>query len=330
MADWDKEIEDLAKAPARLLPQAAASQQVPQQVVPPVDLSKTQSASSASASAAPQGSQGSDKDPVFEKDPWQQERSNEKSSTLPETAPATTEKAQSGKWDPQFVMDQMVAMQTKMNEMTKMLGQQQPSAPYPPHPAWAMYAPPSQPHPPFQPQPTQSGTTEPTPQTSANQLPTATGLGPQVPGPQLERLIGPQPEHLAQMQWHRWYEMDRGEKEPIPRWNGQNPAKTLKPWLRDLRIWRQTTSVPLSKHGLKLAQSFESNSWLKSCADRIPEDELVTDKAWELIVREIINSLKPYLDVEVDVLIEETIFATDKESKETMSGYVTRKMVKKT
>ncbi len=40
-------------------------------------------------------------------------------------------------------------------------------------------------------------------------------------------------------------------------------------------------------------------------------------------------SLKPYLDVELDVLIEETIYALTKDSKEAMASYVTRKANKR-
>ena len=51
--------------------------------------------------------------------------------------------------------------------------------------------------------------------------------------------------------------------------------------------------------------------------------------AWKLILKEVLNGLKPYLDVEVDVLIEETLFTVTKDSKETMNSYVSRKLNKK-
>ena len=46
---------------------------------------------------------------------------------------------------------------------------------------------------------------------------------------------------------------------------------------------------------------------MKAAADRIPEDVLVTDKAWELILRDILEALKRYLDVELEVLIEDVV-----------------------
>ena len=129
-------------------------------------------------------------------------------------------------------------------------------------------------------------------------------------------------------QVNQFYNYDRGDKDPVPKWNGSNIAKMLKPWCRDLRLWRAETAVPRSKHGLKLFRSFEAGSWLKSAADRVPDEMLVTGDAWRLIMMEILKVCKPYLDVETDVLIEETLFTTQKESKETMSSYLTKKLHK--
>ena len=70
-----------------------------------------------------------------------------------------------------------------------------------------------------------------------------------------------------------------GKEEPIPFWDGNNPAKNLKPWLRDLRMWRHETNLPASKHGLKLSKSFKYGSWMKTAADRVPEEQLVADQA---------------------------------------------------
>ena len=87
-----------------------------------------------------------------------------------------------------------------------------------------------------------------------------------------------------------------GKDEPIPIWDGSAPAKNFKPWLRDLRIWRHETNLHVSKHGLKLAKSFKYGTWMKAAADRVPEEQLVTEQAWGLILTEILTILKPYLD----------------------------------
>ena len=42
------------------------------------------------------------------------------------------------------------------------------------------------------------------------------------------------------------------DRDPVPVWNGGNPMVSLKPYLRQLEIWRHDTSVPTRKHGTKL------------------------------------------------------------------------------
>ena len=61
----------------------------------------------------------------------------------------------------------------------------------------------------------------------------------------------------------------------------------------------------------------------------MPEEQLFTEHAWDWILNEILISLKPYLDVELDVVIEETLFVVTKDAKESMQSYVTRKINKR-
>ena len=68
---------------------------------------------------------------------------------------------------------------------------------------------------------------------------------------------------------------------------------------------------------------------MKSAADRTPEELMVTAEAWNVILKEILGVLKPYLDVELEVLSEETIFTVHNESKESMTNYVTRTINKR-
>ena len=54
---------------------------------------------------------------------------------------------------------------------------------------------------------------------------------------------------------------------------------------------------------------------MRNAVDRIPEEVLVTADAWNMILTEILGMLKPYLEIEVEVLIEETIFTVEKKPK---------------
>jgi len=103
------------------------------------------------------------------------------------------------------------------------------------------------------------------------QEPSVPSASAQIPQQQFQTLVGPSPQVLGQLQWDRWYTQDRGSKDPIPKWDGKNAGKNLKNWLKALRIWRQVTSEPIHKHGYILKQSFERNTWLFTCSERVPE-----------------------------------------------------------
>ena len=105
-------------------------------------------------------------------------------------------------------------------------------------------------------------------------------FGAQSPTEQFNKLIGPTPQRNDWASWNRWPDGDKGDRDPVPKWDGKNPGRNLKPWLRELRIWRQETSIPVHKHGLKLFRNFEQGTWMRAAAERIGEDKLFTEDAW--------------------------------------------------
>ena len=70
---------------------------------------------------------------------------------------------------------------------------------------------------------------------------------PRIGQSQFGKLLGPPP--VSRVDYHgrgdgrAWGDEDRGggDRDPVPKWDGKNPGKTLKPWLRELRIWRVET-----------------------------------------------------------------------------------------
>ena len=97
---------------------------------------------------------------------------------------------------------------------------------------------------------------------------------PQIPQAQFDKLMGPEP-------WQDWRQSwwNAGmEKYPIPKWDGKNPARRLRPWLRQLREWRNVTTLPLHRHGYMLKKSFPEDSWLMQAADRVPEEMIFTNE----------------------------------------------------
>ena len=157
---------------------------------------------------------------------------------------------------------------------------------------------------------------------------------PPLPDTEFNKLVGDRPRN-QQSQWGNqwgWYNNAPGSspegKDPIPKWDGTHPAQRLRPWLKELRMWRQLTVAPSWRHGHMLMQSFPEHSWMRQLSGRIPEESILTDECWEIILREILTHMKPYLDIETKVLIEQTLYGTTRENKETFASYLTRKVTK--
>ena len=89
---------------------------------------------------------------------------------------------------------------------------------------------------------------------------------------QFLRLVGTTPVTRRSMA-----DFGHGDNEPpFPKWNGEKPAITLRPWLKSMRLWRKETKIPEYRHGMMLKRSFDERSWMWQCTERVHEDCLVT------------------------------------------------------
>ena len=137
---------------------------------------------------------------------------------------------------------------------------------------------------------------------------------------QFLRLVGTTPVTRRSMA-----DFGHGDKEPpFPKWNGEKPAITLRPWLKSLRLWRKETKIPEYRHGMMLKRSFDERTWMWQCTERVPEDYLVTPECGELILREVLEACKPPLDIEPEVLMEQLTFNMQRDNWESFVGYVNR------
>ena len=72
-------------------------------------------------------------------------------------------------------------------------------------------------------------------------------FGNPIPASRSNALIGEEPKPTLDYEGYEWEPRDKDSgKEPVPKWDGKNIATTLKPWLRELRIWRRNVrdSIP--------------------------------------------------------------------------------------
>ena len=64
------------------------------------------------------------------------------------------------------------------------------------------------------------------------------------------------------------------DRDPIPKWEFQEPGARLRPWLRELSFWRHDTSILVKKQGVKLYKSLPLGMIGRSLADQFSEDQI--------------------------------------------------------
>ena len=63
--------------------------------------------------------------------------------------------------------------------------------------------------------------------------------------------------------------MEFSDRDPIQKWDFQEPGARLKPWLRELSFWRLDTSIPVNKQGVKLYKSLPLSEQFVITFDRL-------------------------------------------------------------
>ena len=96
--------------------------------------------------------------------------------------------------------------------------------------------------------------------------------------------------------------MEITDRDPVQKWDFQEPGARLKPWLRELSFWRHDTSTLLHKHGVKLYKSLPLGNVGRSVADQFSEEQICSSQGFELIIGAIRNHFRSYLEAEPEVL----------------------------
>ena len=73
---------------------------------------------------------------------------------------------------------------------------------------------------------------------------------------------------------------------PIPTWDGHDIATKIKPWLQDLRQWRDfmVKTIFPKLAAWKLQMSFPEGSWMRRCANMVPRENIMSNHGWEVIL----------------------------------------------
>ena len=88
-------------------------------------------------------------------------------------------------------------------------------------------------------------------------------------------------ENRSNTYQNNWLQHGQGAPKGLgvytPQWDGEHIVKTLRPWLKDMRLLRKYNVHPLHEHGYLLCIMIgkKRDGWLRHIADTIEKDNLL-------------------------------------------------------
>ena len=118
--------------------------------------------------------------------------------------------------------------------------------------------------------------------------------------------------------------METSDRDPIPKWNFQEPGARLKPWSRELSFGRHDTSFPVHKQGVKLYKALSPGTIGRSLADQFSEDQICLSRGFDLIIGAIRHHFRSHLEAEPEVQAEVALYQSTRSPKGTFVEYTSR------
>ena len=118
--------------------------------------------------------------------------------------------------------------------------------------------------------------------------------------------------------------MEISDRDPIPKWDFQEPGARLRPWLRELSFGRHDTRTPANKQGVKLYKAIAPRNVGRSLADQFSEDQICSGQGFDLIIGAIRHHFRSYLEAEPEVQAEIALYQTTRIPKGTFVEYTSR------
>ena len=118
--------------------------------------------------------------------------------------------------------------------------------------------------------------------------------------------------------------MEFSDRDPIPKWDFQEPRARLRPWLRELSFWRHDTSIPVNKQGVKLYKSLFLGTIGRSLADQFSDDQICPGQGFDLIIGAVRHHFRSYLEAEPEVQAEIALYQSTMAPKGTFVEYTSR------
>ena len=104
----------------------------------------------------------------------------------------------------------------------------------------------------------------------------------------------------------------QGKKE-CPGWDGKEPGRTLRGWLRMQLRWQMRTPSPPDQWGVLLLEALPPGTLSRAMAETIPDAELLTTEGYILILKKILQAHQAYLEAELEKAAIEFLHARPRE-----------------
>ena len=115
----------------------------------------------------------------------------------------------------------------------------------------------------------------------------------------------------------------------MPTWDFNNPGGQLKDYLNELAMWKRQGTVPPWNQGTKLYKSFKIGSKGRLIANQLTPEIIESDKGFDLIVEKIKEHFAKFLEAELEVQAELSMYQTVRENRQTFmefTGHLLRKL----
>ncbi|CAE7477551.1 MHX, partial [Symbiodinium sp. KB8] len=112
------------------------------------------------------------------------------------------------------------------------------------------------------------------------------------------------------------------DREPPPYYDGEDPGKSFKPWLRELELRAFDTEVPKAKHGTRILRRLGGVA--KAAANELETSEIVGEKGKDNIVARLKEYFAPHLETTMPKAFEAAVYGDCRGARESLGEYIVR------
>ena len=112
-------------------------------------------------------------------------------------------------------------------------------------------------------------------------------------------------DRQARVQQYGWKQFsqefkDHQGKRESPSWDGKDPGRTLRTWLKAQLLWQIRTPTPPEQWGIALLEALPQGSLSRALADTVPDVELMSIEGYLKIMQKILLAHQAYLEAELE------------------------------